>query len=78
MGVEGWREGERESTLTEPMGGLALSSQEQVTGWPVILIQIRPGSLSLRLQNIRFITHSSQDVLPRFQDKIYYIGWLLK
>lgn len=76
--MEGWREGERESTLTELMGGLALSSQEQVTGWPVILIQTLPGSLSQRLQNIRFITHSSQDAVPRFRDKIYYTGWLLK
>lgn len=62
----------------ELTGGLALLSQEQVTGWPVILIQTLPGSLSQRLQNIRFITHSSRDVLPRFRDKIYYTGWLLK
>lgn len=27
---------------------------------------------------IRFIIHSSQDVLPRFQGKIYYTGWFLK
>lgn len=60
------------------MGGLALWSQEKVTGLPVILIQIHPESLSQRLQNIRFITHSSRDVLPRFRDKIYYTGRLFK
>lgn len=31
-----------------------------------------------RPQYIRFIIHSSQDVLPRFRGKIYYTGWFLK
>lgn len=42
-------------------------------------IQICPRvSHTERPQYIRFIVHSSQDVLPRFRGKIYYTGWFLK
>lgn len=50
----------------------------KTTGPILFPSQIHPQSLSQRLQNIRFITHSSRDVLPRFRGEIYYTGRLFK
>lgn len=57
-----------EQIITLPDDGAVRQKQKSVQGY---LIQKRP-------QYIRFIIHSSQDVLPRFRGKIYYTGWFLK
>lgn len=85
MGMKGWRDedGGMEGGKRSRGAGSCLHRYradgeagpvESRASLPVTLIQIRPGPLSRRLQNIRFISHSSRDVLPRFQGKIYYTG----
>lgn len=68
----------------KPVRGLDLSNWKQIINLPdhgAVHQKYRSvqGSLIQRGHSIiRFIIHSSQDVLPRFQGKIYYTGWFLK